>query len=137
MALSALFSVLVATLPSYSPTRISVGQYSAVIRYDQHGIPRIRASSENDLLFALGYAVAKERLFSLAKKRAVATGTASELFGRQAAELDTFIRQVGLNRLGRDLAALVEREDKALYSKVQSYCDGVNAFVERATFLPV
>ncbi len=67
----------------------------------------------------------------------MATGTASELFGNKALDLDIFIRQVGLNRMGRQLAATIQKEDPELFLKMQSYCDGVNYYVSQSTFLPI
>jgi penicillin amidase len=58
LAASILASLLYSTLPSYGPLTLSNTNHSAVIRYDEHGIPRIQAAREADLYFAMGYSVA-------------------------------------------------------------------------------
>src|ERR1700761_7745110 len=55
---------------------------------DRWGISHIYAKSEEDLFFAQGYNVARDRLFQLEMWRRQATGTVAEILGRQEVERD-------------------------------------------------
>ena len=54
----------------------------AQIIYDQYGIPHIRASNDQDLFFALGYAMAQDRFFQMDIFRRFGRGEICELLGR-------------------------------------------------------
>ena len=44
------------------------------IRFDEHGIPRIRAATQDDAAAALGYVHARDRMFQMDLMRRVASG---------------------------------------------------------------
>src|SRR5262245_9188546 len=59
------------------------------VRYDVRGVPHIFATSENDLMRALGYVVARDRLFQLETQVRAGAGTLTELVGRVAMPADS------------------------------------------------
>src|SRR6185503_11013474 len=70
------------------------------IERDAWGVPRITASSLDDLWFAQGFVTAGERLFQLELQLRLATGRLSEIFGELTYDDDVFMRTIGLNRVG-------------------------------------
>ncbi|HXH27508.1 MAG TPA: penicillin acylase family protein, partial [Candidatus Polarisedimenticolia bacterium] len=52
-----------------------------VVRYDDHAVPHIFAHSELDAVRALGYVVARDRLFQLELQARAGAGRLSELVG--------------------------------------------------------
>lgn len=50
---------------------------------DRYGVPAITATSEQDMWWGAGYAVAQDRLFQLELFRRATTGTLSEIVGRR------------------------------------------------------
>lgn len=99
------------------------------VRYDARGVPHIFATSEEDVYRALGYVVARDRLFQLDIQTRAATGRLTELVGRQALEADETPRSMGLPRAAeRKFAAL----DPAGVSRrmMDAYADGINAYID-------
>ena len=79
------------------------------VERDAWGVPRITASSLDDLWFAQGVVTAGERLFQLELQLKLATGRLSEIFGELTYPDDVFSRTIGLNRAGATHADRVER----------------------------
>ena len=97
------------------------------IRRDAHGIPAIRAKSEADAYFALGYVHAQDRLFQMELMRRLGAGRMAEVVGRAALGSDRFMRTLGLYRHAEANVAALPPETKAV---VESYAAGINAFLE-------
>ena len=99
------------------------------IRWDIWGIAHLKAKNLADLYFALGYAMAQERLWQLDYMRRRARGELSEILGPRALADDRLMRTVGIGRAG-DLAAekLSEEETVVLHSLTA----GINAWAEKA-----
>lgn len=117
------------------------GQQAVLVRHnvridhDRWGIPHIYAANDRDLMFAFGYAVARDRLFLIDYKRRKATGTLAEVLGREALESDVTYRTLGL-------AQIAEAEWKSLPGEsrnlLQAYADGINAWIDQPTVpLPI
>jgi penicillin amidase len=106
--------------------------------YDDRNVPHIFATSEDDAYRALGYVVARDRLFQMYVQTLAATGRLSELAGARALPLDREARGIGLPRSAeRKLAAA---GDTARFMKLAvAYADGVNAYVAQmsASELPL
>jgi penicillin amidase len=99
------------------------------IRYDVRGVPHIFARTEMDAYRALGYVVARDRLFQLEVQTRAAEGRLTELVGSAALQLDEETRLLGMPRgAERKFAAL----DSASPSRamMQAYADGVNAYID-------
>src|ERR1700753_3578147 len=76
-----------ATPPSETLLCPGLSQPVEIIK-DRWGISHIYAKTEQDLFFAQGYNVARDRLFQLEMWRRQATGTMAEILGPQEVERD-------------------------------------------------
>jgi penicillin G amidase len=100
-----------------------------VIR-DSWGIPHVYASNTHDLFFAQGYVQAQDRFWQMEFSRRVGSGRLSEILGKATLENDRFIRTVGWQRA----AALdLQNLDAETLSVLQSYSDGINAYIDANT----
>ena len=69
---------------------------SAEVRMDSRGVPHIFADSDQDATIALGYVVARDRLFQMDFIHRIATGTISEMIGVDGLDIDRRFRQLGI-----------------------------------------
>jgi len=90
---------------------------------DNYGIPHIRAQSELDLYYALGFVNAQDRLWQLDLFRRLSQGRLAEIFGPTVIPLDYRHRVLGFQRLGEKLYAQAEENSKAI---CRAYADGIN-----------
>jgi penicillin amidase len=72
---------------------------ASITRELDTGIAHIRGSTLHSTLYAQGFAHAQTRLWKLEATRRVFSGTASEIFGKDALPIDKFTRSVGYKRL--------------------------------------
>lgn len=101
---------------------------------DQHGIPYVRAQSEEDAWYGLGYAHAQDRLFQADMGRHLAHGRISEWLGEKAIEFDVFVASMELERLGQRALDAASPETRAM---IRAYTAGLNAGAESLAALPV
>jgi penicillin amidase len=134
LATGALGTILMATLPKLDGA-ISVPGASAgiEIQRDEMGIVTIRARSDADAAFALGYAHAQDRLFQMDLTRRLGAGRLSEVIGAPTVETDRFMRRLGLYRAAVANLAHLPRDAQRF---LQAYADGVNAYLARRDSLP-
>ena len=86
-----------ASLPVRDAGPVAVGVAAPVtLSRDGHGVAFIRAASDRDAFFALGYAHAQDRLWQLELQRRIAQGRLAEIFGRHALNQDVWMRTLGL-----------------------------------------
>jgi len=109
-----------------------------VIR-DKWAIPHIFAQTETDLLRAMGYVHAQDRLFSMDFFRRLATGRLAEVVGdrplettlvfgaKTTVEQDMGMRVLGLEHLADRYLELVDPEMRAL---LEAYAQGVNDYIQ-------
>lgn len=108
------------------------------ITWDELGVPHIEAESELDLLRAVGFSHGRDRFFEMDMMRRFARGRVSELVGEQAlfsgttVDFDRSMRGWGMERRARAITEKLSAEERA---KLEAYCAGVNAAVER--YLPL
>ncbi len=96
------------------------------VTFDANAIPTIKAESEADALFALGFLHAQERLFQMDFTRRLGAGRLSEVAGAPTVRLDKIMRTLGLYRVAEaNVAALGPAGRAAL----ESYSSGVNAYL--------
>jgi penicillin G amidase len=96
--------------------------------YDDRAVPHIFAASEDDAYRALGYVVARDRLFQLWVQTLAASGRLTEIGGAQALSLDREMRHLGLTRAAEGLAAKLG--DTGVTTRIaRAYADGVNAYI--------
>ena len=118
----------------------SVVHLSATVRveYDDRAVPHIFAANEEDAYRALGYVVARDRLFQLYLQTLAATGRLTEIAGARALPLDRETRGLGLPRSAeRKIAAAGDTTSFMKYAT--AYADGVNAYIRQmpASELPL
>ncbi|HSU04903.1 MAG TPA: penicillin acylase family protein [Acetobacteraceae bacterium] len=115
------------TVPSRNQSASIPGLSAPVdIRFDEHGIPRIRAATLVDAAAALGYVHARDRMFQLDLMRRAASGRLSEIAGPATLPIDKEMRVLGLRvRAMADYAALPPDERAIL----EAYSAGVNAWI--------
>jgi penicillin amidase len=101
---------------------------------DRFDVPHIFADTVNDAYFALGYLHAQDRLWQMDLNRRAGSGRLAEIFGAEALEKDRFFRTLGLRRAAE---ANLHRLDPATLAGLNAYAQGVNAYLEGHTILPV
>ncbi|MGH6961003.1 MAG: penicillin acylase family protein, partial [Dongiaceae bacterium] len=116
------------SLPQTSGTVVVTGiDGPAEIVRDDDGIVTIRAASEADAWFALGYVHAQDRLFQMDFMRRLGAGRLSEVVGDAAVATDTLMRILGPHRLAEaSIAAL----PPGLRTALDAYSAGINAFLD-------
>jgi penicillin amidase len=100
----------------------------AVLVRDARGIPHVRAASERDAWFGLGFAHAQDRLAQMTWLVRAARGRAAEAVGREAIEGDRWSRTLGFGRLADARAATLDAPTRRV---LEAYAAGVNAWVGR------
>jgi penicillin G amidase len=129
LAIAGFGSLLLATLTrSDGSVRLAGPQAAIEIGRDAFGIVTIRAGSEYDAAFALGYVHAQDRLFQMDLTRRLGAGRLSEVFGPATLRTDRFMRRLGLYRVAAANYQHLPPEAQALF---KAYAAGVNAFIAR------
>jgi penicillin amidase len=98
--------------------------------FDDHAVPHIYASNEEDLFRAFGYIHAQDRLFQMEVLRRLADGRLAEVFGEKALESDRFFRMLSFREHAK--TTLKERYSDTASSFVKAakaYVAGVNEFI--------
>jgi penicillin G amidase len=135
LAFLGLFVWLRQSLPQVSGTIDVAGLSRPVeIRRDRDGIVTIRAASENDAYFALGFVHAQDRLLQMDLTRRLGAGRLSEIIGPAAVSTDIVMRTLGLYHLAEDQLGALPAELQAV---ADAYCAGVNAFLDQGGVLPL
>jgi len=98
------------------------------VRRDGDGIATIRARSEADAFYALGFVHAQDRLFQMDLMRRVTAGRLSEVMGEATADVDRMMRILGLYRLAEANLATLPNDMRVI---LEAYAAGVNAFLDR------
>src|SRR5229473_4204640 len=96
---------------------------------DRWGISHIYARNEEDLFFAQGYNVARDRLFQLELWRRQATGTVAEILGRKELKRDVGTR---LFMFRGDLKQELNWYHPHGEAIITAYVRGVNAYITEA-----
>ncbi|MDE1176210.1 MAG: penicillin acylase family protein [Edaphobacter sp.] len=97
------------------------------VQRDAHGVPHIRASSLDDLVFAQGFVTAQDRLFQMDLLRRHAAGDLAEVLGSSMLQHDRIQRVLQL-RGTADRAISQIPADQRHYLEV--YARGVNASIQ-------
>ena len=101
---------------------------SVTVLFDDRGVPHIFASTEDDAWRALGFVVARDRLFQMEAQTRAASGRLTEWAGDRALEADRESRALGLAWGAERKAAAYDRSSPA-WLAMQAYADGVNAYI--------
>ena len=119
----AIYLYLAPSSPSGKRSIKSLGD-NVVINFDESDIPHIKANSQSDALFALGYLHATERSWQMEMNRRIASGRLSEILGSETVNIDRFVRTLGIKRTAEQQ---FDKYPIAAKRLLQSYADGVNA----------
>ena len=106
----------------------------ATITRDERGIPHVRANSEADAAYAVGYAHAQDRLFQMDIARRLAYGEMAELLGADLVELDIFMRSMDLESHATESLKALDPDTRFVLA---AYTAGVNAGRDAAKAPPV
>jgi penicillin amidase len=115
---------LTKTLPLTSGDLVVQGLQAAIeITRDFYGVPHIYATNEPDLFFALGYAMAQDRLWQMEFFRRLGQGRLSEIFGKDFVQVDRYFRLTTAAGMNAEISA-------ELAFIPTSFAEGVNAYLE-------
>ena len=129
-----LFWSLQASLPANGTLHLKKGVSAPVtVARDGNGIPHIRADSDADAFFAVGYVHAQDRLWQLELQRRMARGRLSEIFGKASIETDVWFRTLGLYESAKSAWPALSPEAQR---SLTAYSAGVNAWIAEKHPLP-
>lgn len=103
---------------------------SVTVYMDERGVPHIFAAGTLDAVRAMGYVIARDRLFQYDFITRVASGRLSELLGQATIEADRFLRNTGMEMGARINAERIRRERGVEAELIDAYCAGVNAYID-------
>jgi penicillin G amidase len=111
---------------------------SVQVLIDDRGVPHIFAATEDDAWRALGYVVARDRLFQMELQTLAAEGRLTEWVGSKALEADRKTRALGLG-WGAERKYAAYDHNSAGFRAMTAYADGVNAWISgmRRQDLPI
>ncbi len=111
---------------------------SVRVVFDDRGVPHIFASSQRDAYRALGYVVARDRLFQLELQWRAGAGRLTELVGERALPVDRMSRSIGLPAAAERKLSELDTMSSG-WEAIHAYAEGVNAYVDAmpATDLPL
>ena len=118
------------SFPDLDGQLVAAGLHAEVdVLRDEHGIPTIYADTPDDLFFAQGFVHAQDRFWEMDFRRHVTAGRLAEWFGPDQVDTDAFIRTMGWRRVAQQELPLLDPETRR---NLQSYADGVNAYLDAA-----
>ncbi len=129
----AVASVRNADLPRQEKLQLPGLDKTTRVLFDPRGVPHIYADNSMDAYRALGFAVARDRLFQMELSYRAAAGTLSELAGAKALPLDREARALGLNWAAERKWAAMDSSNLSRRA-MDAFAEGVNAY--RATLTP-
>jgi penicillin amidase len=118
----------------FEPGAFDALRGTVTVYRDDQGIRHIYAEYLEDLYFMNGYYTAKDRFIQLEFYRRIATGTLSELVGGldpSTIATDSLFRTLGLKREAKRFWEEEADQSSDAGVGVQSYSEGVNAFLGR------
>src|SRR5207245_8292038 len=134
-AVAALVLLALSTFPRESgAVRVSGLSARVTIETDAHGVPTIRAASEDDALFGLGYVHARDRLWQMEYQRRIGAGRLAEILGPRLVETDRFLRTIGFRRAAESAWRSLSPPARRL---VESYVRGINEFIASSSARPI
>lgn len=93
---------------------------------DPLGVPHIFAETEEDLMFAVGYVHAQDRLWQMEMARRAGEGRLSELFGKATLNFDRMFRTIGFKRIVQQMEKNLHPDSHRLLT---AYARGVNTLI--------
>ena len=96
---------------------------------DVNGFSHIKANSNKDGYFALGFEHAKNRLWLMDMNRRISRGKVSEILGKKGISIDRTIRSFGLNEMAEINGDFV-RKNSNYTDELNAYISGINFYAE-------
>lgn len=128
-------SSLKSSLPDEGVLQLTQGVSAPVtITRDASGVPHIRAASDVDAFFAVGYVQAQDRLWQLELQKRMARGRLSEVFGKKSVDTDVWFRTLGLYESTKSAWPALSPEAR---QSLTAYTAGINAWIAEKHTLPV
>lgn len=115
--------------PATGETSLAGLSAPVTITRDSNAVPHISGATVDDVLSALGFVHAQERLWQMEVTRMAGQGRLSELFGDRTVSTDRFIRSLGVYEAAQNSVAVLNPDDRA---KVDAYVRGINLFIDSA-----
>ena len=100
---------------------------SVTVRYDERGVPHIRAANETDLYRTLGFVHAQDRLFQMEIMRRLARGELAEVLGPKLLATDKLMRSLRIRERAETYLAGLDRQSPT-WKALQAYLDGINQY---------
>ena len=91
-------------------------------------VAHIRAATDDDAVFALGFVHWQDRAWQMDFQRRVAQGRLSEIVGKPALEQDKFLRTWGFQRAAQSALPALSPQSRKL---IAAYTAGVNAAMKQ------
>ena len=119
------------TAPDYSGNLSISGLKEPVeVRFDDYGVPHIKAANSADAYLALGFVHAQDRLFQMEMLRRLAGGRLAEILGKDLVRVDKLFRTLGINQIAEKNAHEFLSADTSAYQQAaHAYLRGVNAYI--------
>lgn len=96
---------------------------------DKLGVPHVRATSLDDLVYAQGFVTAQDRLWQMDASRRYAAGDLAEVFGPAMLKHDRQQRYLQVREACQRAAATLDPQQRHY---LEIYAKGVNALIERS-----
>ncbi|MBO4970133.1 MAG: penicillin acylase family protein, partial [Pseudomonas sp.] len=102
-------------------------QGPVTVRYDERGVPHIRAGNQADMYRALGYVQAQDRLFQMEIMRRLARGELAEVLGPKLVDTDKLFRSLRIRERAASYLTELDPQSPAFLA-LQAYLDGINQY---------
>ncbi|MEZ5105521.1 MAG: penicillin acylase family protein [Draconibacterium sp.] len=93
---------------------------------DNHGIPHVYATTEEDLYRAVGFLMAEDRLWQMDLLRRVTQGRLSEILGKDQLETDLLMRAL---RIQEKSQKILDSASPEIVASLKAFADGVNQYM--------
>ena len=114
--------------------KVNIGNLKSevsVIR-DNWGIPHIYSKDQVGAFKVYGYTVAGDRLFQMDIHRRVASGTLSEIIGKDGLKIDILMRSLRLrSHMKEHLQENISLMDKSMLECLDGFLEGVNEYIDK------
>jgi penicillin amidase len=122
------YAYLRSSLPDYDGQITGAAVQETVEIYrDSYGMPHIYAQNDHDAYFALGYAMAQDRLFQMDMVRRTVHGRMAEVLGEQLVESDKLFR---ILTAAKSPQAIAEELPEEVRAGLAAFAEGVNGCLE-------
>lgn len=125
--LVSVFLLLLVSSTAFANQEIDFAVNEVEVTRDDKGVWFITGPEDapfGDIFMAMGYSVAKDRLWQMELYRRSATGRMAEILGKDFLETDIFIRTLGYTE--GELTAAFDQMDEDVKDIIQGYVNGVN-----------